>query len=118
MPRRQKKVCEDLLAMPDDETSMPAEAPKRKAKKPICLKTLQKSLIEVLHELEQLRNPPDINAEHAKMLKELEMFKKQKDAAEDEFQSFLLRMEHICDPPDHDVTEFLTSLVAQMITRH
>ena len=94
MPRCQKKVRveEDLHEMPDD-ASMPAEAPKLKPKKAVCLKTLEKNLIEVLQELQRLRNPPDVDVEHAKMLKELETFKKQKEEAEEEFESFLLRME-------------------------
>ena len=95
MPRRQKKVCVADDEMSNDVASMPAEAPKPKPKKAVCLKTLEKNLTEALRELEQLRNPPDVEAEYTEKMVFLRNIKEKLD---DEFQDFLMRFENIWDP--------------------
>ena len=108
MPRAQKRVqvLEDVEA--DDAPTPPkaSKASKPKPKKTVCLKTLQKNLKEALEELEQLRNPLDIPAEHAEMLRKLEMFKGIFQDLEDEFQSFLFNIERIWDPFTLDDLDF------------
>ena len=108
MPRAQKRVqvLEDVEA--DDAPTPPkaSKASKPKPKKTVCVKTLQKNLKEALEELEQLRNPLDIPAEHAEMLRKLEMFKSIFQDLEDEFQSFLFNIERIWDPFTLDDLDF------------
>ena len=107
MPKAQKRVQvqDDIDA--DDEVPMHPKAAKApKPKKKVCVKTLQKNLKEALEELEQLRNPLDIPAEHAEMLRKLEMFKGIFQDLEDEFQSFLFNIERIWDPFTLDDLDF------------